>query len=158
VKVIHLTSSVSRIAGGLYESVRNLSTGVAAVAPNTTVEIIGAQDNYTSRDIDFWYPLAVRAHKIWGPRRFAYSRGMTADLLASQPDLVHLHGVWQYSSLALLRWARSTKKPYVVSPHGMMEPWSLKQGRFKKGLASRLYNARCLRNAHCIRATSTLEA
>jgi glycosyltransferase involved in cell wall biosynthesis len=40
----------------------------------------------------------------------------------------------------------------------MLEPWSLKQARFRKQLAFWLFQRRCLRDAACIRATSGLEA
>jgi glycosyltransferase involved in cell wall biosynthesis len=158
IKVIHLMTSVSREAAGLFESVRGLSLGVAAVGNKFQMNIVGTRDSHTDQDAELWRPLAVRTHAVWGPKRFGYTRGKTADLFASNPDLVHVHGMWQYPSIAVLRWARRTGKPYIVSPHGMIEPWSLQQSRFKKRLAGWLYQWRCLKNAACIRATSTLEA
>ena len=158
IKVVHLTTSVSREAGGLFESVRHLSRGVAAVGHQFQVDVIGTRDRHTDQDAELWQPLAVRTHTIWGPKRFGYARGKTADLFASNPDLVHVHGMWQYPSIAVLRWARRTGKPYIVSPHGMIEPWSLQQSRFKKRLAGWLYQWPCLEKAFCLRATSTLEA
>jgi glycosyltransferase involved in cell wall biosynthesis len=158
IKVIHLTTSVSRLAGGPFQSIRHLARGVAAVSNKFQVAIVGTHDSYTDRDIESWSPLAVRTHKVRGPQRFGYARGMATDLLSSGPDLVHVHGMWQYPSIAVLRWARRTGKPYIVSPHGMIEPWSLQQSRFKKLLAGWLYQWPCLEKAACIRATSTLEA
>lgn len=83
---------------------------------------------------------------------------MTTDLIACNPDVVHLHGLWQYPSLATLRWFRKTRKNYAVSPHGMLEPWSLQQSRPLKRLALWLYQGPCLRSAFCIRATARMEA
>ncbi len=156
--VTHLTKSVSRAAGGLFESVRHLSQAVAAAGNKFQVNVIGTYDSYTDQDIKVWQPIAVRTHAIWGHKRFGYARGMTADLFASEPHLVHVHGMWQYPSIVVLRWARRTSKPYIVSTHGMIEPWALQQSRFKKRVAMWLYQRRCLESAFCIRATSALEA
>ena len=45
-----------------------------------------------------------------------------------------------------------------MSPHGMLERWSLGQSRMKKRIASLLYQGPCLRAATCICATSGMEA
>ena len=37
--------------------------------------------------------------------------------------------------LAAAAHARKVNTPYVVTPHGMLAPWSLSQGRLKKTLA-----------------------
>ena len=150
-------TSISRATGGLFESVRHLSVGVAASEGNYQVDIVGTRDGYTHQDIPAWQPLAVRVHTIFGPKHFGYARGMLADLFVSAPDLVHLHGLWQYPSLAVLNWSRKIKRPYIVSPHGMLEPWALAQSRVLKKLAGWLYQNACLRGATVIWATSKME-
>jgi glycosyltransferase involved in cell wall biosynthesis len=50
-------------------------------------------------------------------------------------DILHLHGVWDPLLYAATRTARSLVIPYVIAPHGMLDPWSLKQSRLKKKLA-----------------------
>jgi poly(glycerol-phosphate) alpha-glucosyltransferase len=40
-----------------------------------------------------------------------------------------------YPSRAGLQWARRTGKPYLISPHGMLDPWITGRGRAKKALA-----------------------
>jgi glycosyltransferase involved in cell wall biosynthesis len=49
--------------------------------------------------------------------------------------VLHLHGVWDPLLYAAARTARSLGKPYLVAPHGMLDPWSLAQSRLKKKLA-----------------------
>lgn len=154
---VHVTSSVSRLAGGLFVSVPHLMRSINA-AGQVKLQVLGLQDAKTAEDMAAWIPLEVRAYPVAGPERFGYAPGMIGDLLDSKPDLVHLHGLWKYPSLAVLRWARRTRKPFIVSPHGMLEPWSLQQSRVFKKFASALYQGSCLRDATCIRATSALEA
>ena len=50
-------------------------------------------------------------------------------------DLAHLHGVWESIIRTAAGAARRLDKPYVVAPHGMLDPWSLGQKALKKKIA-----------------------
>jgi glycosyltransferase involved in cell wall biosynthesis len=154
---VHVTPSVSRLAGGLFESVRHLSHSVHA-ASRVPVTVLGLQDQRTSEDSHQWTPLPVRTQPVLGPRNFGYSPQLVRDLFTSRPSLVHLHGLWRYTSFAVWRWSVRTGRPYIVSPHGMLEPWALRQSSWKKRCALLLYTGACLRRAACLRATSNAEA
>ncbi len=67
--------------------------------------------------------------------------------LIEASDIVHLHGMWEAVLAAAVRIARRLGKPYVIAPHGMLDPWSLGQGRLKKKLAIKLWYARLWRGA-----------
>lgn len=69
-----------------------------------------------------------------------------ADLVA-RTDVMHIHGVWEPLLLAAGRAARSRGIPYIVAPHGMLDPWSLRQKSLKKRLALRLGARRFLNHA-----------
>lgn len=56
------------------------------------------------------------------------------DEAISDASLVHLHTLWSPLNLRVGARCRKIKKPYVVSPHGMLDPWSLNQKRIKKTL------------------------
>ncbi|QNK76813.1 glycosyltransferase [Winogradskyella sp. PAMC22761] len=47
-------------------------------------------------------------------------------------DLIHIHGVWMYPQYIAAKLAVKSKIPFIVTPHGMYEPWLWTQGRFKK--------------------------
>jgi glycosyltransferase involved in cell wall biosynthesis len=47
-------------------------------------------------------------------------------------DVVHIHGVWEEIQHQAARIARAQRKPYIFTPHGMLDPWSLSQSRYKK--------------------------
>src|SRR5512140_176100 len=155
--IVHVTQSISRQGGGLFESVRHLSQSVRA-ATEGPLTVLGLADEESAQDQGCWAPLAVRAHRVFGPRSFGYSPGLAGDLFAAAPHLVHLHGLWRHTSVAVWRWGRRTGRPYVVSPHGMLEPWALGQSRLRKRLATLVYEGPCLRRAACLRATSRMEA
>jgi glycosyltransferase involved in cell wall biosynthesis len=57
---------------------------------------------------------------------------------ASQYDVVIARGIWQYTSFACWRALRNSNTPYVVFPHGMLDPW-FKQAYPLKHLKKWLY-------------------
>src|SRR5262249_33235072 len=62
-----------------------------------------------------------------------------------------------HPSADVVAWSRGTK-PYVISPHGMLDPWAIANSAFKKRIARFLYEDRHLREAACIHALCTAEA
>jgi glycosyltransferase involved in cell wall biosynthesis len=66
--------------------------------------------------------------------------------------------LWKYCSVASQRWHRRTGRPYVVHSHGMLEPWALRNARWKKRIAALLYEDRHLDGAACLRALCEAEA
>jgi glycosyltransferase involved in cell wall biosynthesis len=156
IRVIHLTHSISRLGGGLFESVRHLSKSVDA-ASSIDVGVVALADARSAHDASLWEPIPTRVHAVRGPQAFGYAPSLVPGLIAANADVLHVHGVWKYPSLAATRWYRQTRRPYIVSPHGMLEPWALKHSRMKKRLSMWLYQGACLRNAACLRATSMME-
>ena len=73
-------------------------------------------------------------------------------------DIIHINGLWA----PLCHWgayfARLQRKPFVVTPHGMLEPWSLGQKPLKKALGLWLYQRRDLQCATLLQATAAAEA
>ena len=66
--------------------------------------------------------------------RVAAGRRWTAEGVraVAQADAVHLHGLWEEAQPRVALAARRAGVPYVVSPRGMLAPWSLARGRVKK--------------------------
>jgi poly(glycerol-phosphate) alpha-glucosyltransferase len=62
-----------------------------------------------------------------------------------------------HPSADVMAWSRGAK-PYLVSPHGMLDPWALAKSGLKKRIARLLYEDRHLRGAACIHALCTAEA
>lgn len=56
------------------------------------------------------------------------------------------------------RIARKHKIPYMMTPRGTLDAWSLEQKKFKKLIALALYQKKDLQKAACILATADMEA
>ena len=150
------TGSLSRDAGGLFESVRSL--GKALAVSNVEVGVCGLLDKNWEKDKAAWEALPVKACAYLGPRAVAWSPEMDAELENFRPDLVHLNGLWQYASIATRRLWRKHGTSYVVSPRGMLDFWALANARWKKKLAGWFFENAVLRDAGCLHSLCAAEA
>ena len=73
-------------------------------------------------------------------------------------DIVHLQGVWRPILLAAAQTAIKYNKKYVISPRGMLDPWSLQQRTWKKRIGLLLGWKTVINNAHFIHALNSAEA
>jgi glycosyltransferase involved in cell wall biosynthesis len=88
------------------------------------------------------------------------SNGLTVEIDPARIgdfDVVHFHGLWQPRFLSISKRCRRSRKPYVVSPHGMLEPWAWRHRRWKKWPYFLLVERRFLNGAAAILATSEIE-
>lgn len=156
IRAVHVTGSVSRLAGGLFESVRHLSRNVQN-AGEVRLSVLGLEDEWSAEDARHWVPVSVKIHRVLGPAKFGYAPEIKGSLMEEEAEVAHLHGLWRYPAVAVNAWFRRTGRPYVISPHGMLEEWALAQSPFKKAVARWLYQQKCLQKAKCLRATSFME-
>jgi glycosyltransferase involved in cell wall biosynthesis len=154
-KVGFLTSSVSREAGGLFQSVQGLAKAV--MSASASVRVFGISDSKSAVDLLTWQPLSVRTFPPQF-RAWSYSAQLVPALLGSDLDILSTHGLWKYGSVASGRWHRWTRGPYVVHPHGMLESWALRNAKWKKRIAALLYEDQHLRGAACLHALCEAEA
>src|SRR4029453_655242 len=154
-RVGFLVNSVSREAGGLFHSVRGLASAV--VSANLEARVFGMNDPNSAVDVLKWRPLSVRTFRPQS-RSWGYSNQLLAALVEANLDILSTHGLWKYCSVASERWHRQTRRPYIVHPHGMLEPWALQNARWKKRIAALLYEDRHLHGAACLRALCEAEA
>lgn len=152
-----VTASASRLAGGLFSSVRRLHQTLSC-DHGVNVHVFAFRDKFSEQDKTLWEPLEIATYPVTGPRQLGYSPLLRQAILASKTDVGHTHGLWMYSSVVTLDWHRKTRRPYVVSPHGMLDPWAVKNSAWKKKLASMLYERAHLQSAACMRALCQSEA
>jgi len=149
--VTTLTPSLSRQGGGIFEAERRLAQALYDL-PAVDLDVVGLRDEHTEKDLSAWAPLEPTVCDTVGPDAFGYAPDLVDVLLDKEPDVVHLHALWMYTSWAALRWARETGRPHVVSVHGMLDDWALDNARWKKRLVGWLYENRSLRRAACLHA------
>ena len=81
-----------------------------------------------------------------------------ATAAADGTDVIHGHGLWMVPGIYARRAAVRSAVPFVISPRGMLDAWSLQRSPVRKRLAARTYERGNLRAAKAFHATSDLEA
>lgn len=102
--------------------------------------------------------------RVW---RFSPGGEQLLAKAIAESDVVHLHGLWMWIQWAAARWAVRLKKPFVVTAHGMLEPWiwqrqpwphRLKKFLYWKGIAYPAFRRANLIHALTARESDTLKA
>lgn len=76
---------------------------------------------------------------------------------SSPPDLAHFHGLWQPAHYILSQKCRAHGIPYVISPHGMLEPWAWRHKWWKKFPYFHFFEKSRLEKSSSLLSTSPLE-
>ena len=87
----------------------------------------------------------------------AFSANLQRALAESDYDIYHTNGLWMYSNHITCKMARAKKKPYIISPHGMLYPSALAIKRWKKWPMLKLWFNKDVHNATCLHATCKQE-
>jgi glycosyltransferase involved in cell wall biosynthesis len=79
------------------------------------------------------------------------------DEAVRSADIVHLHTLWHPLNTVARRACARHGRPYVLSPHGMLDPYSLGVKSLRKRLYLELREKRNLSDASCLIFTTPLE-
>jgi glycosyltransferase involved in cell wall biosynthesis len=98
----------------------------------------------------------VKIHYFRGwklPRNYVVSLGLWWALRATVAhfDVVQIWSVWSFSTTVAAYWCRKRDVPYVVFPHGSLDPFLLRRNRPRKWVYSKLFAERDYRNAAAVR-------
>ena len=101
----------------------------------------------------------VRYFPLAWPKRYWRGAGLGAALgrALAGADLVHVHGLWNMTGSTAVAHARDAKRPYVVSPRGMLQPAAMRRHRAMKMAAYWAFEREHLRAASFLHATSSIE-
>ncbi len=152
-KVLHTIPSLGVNSGGPATAVNAVADGLRLAGVDAEIlamEAGSGDQSIAAGDHIHLLPYVANA--------FDYNPAF-AHYLKEHPvyDLYHAHSVWLYPPHATAAAARRLRKPYVITPRGMLYPQDMAQGRLKKLFAMRLFLRRDLQRAACIQATCLQE-
>ncbi len=138
----HITEDVSRASGGIRTVVLDLKRQFPESLIWTT-----NNDEENSKIVTF---------PCKGP--WLYSNKISAALAdLNNHCMLHIHGVWMHAQYAAAKVAAQKKIPFIVSPHGMFEPWLWNEGTLKKKLYFKLLSSSAFAKAKYIHAITPQE-
>lgn len=149
-KVCHVISSIDKNSGGTTEYLRLLTSELSENIKNSVRAFNSYQPVKLNKAIDVTLSEKPRIN-------LGCSSLLKEELLKIDCDVFHGNGLWQMPVHCMSKTALKRKIPYIISPHGMLEPWSLNQSRLKKKIALSLFQYNDLEKASCIHATAPME-
>jgi len=159
IRILHVISGLDPRHGGPTTALAAMMRGQRDAGLH--VELVSTYCDWDN--LDFVEQLRkenFNVHLI-GPatRTLAWSRKIKPTLRELVPtfDVIHIHALWEEIQHRAARVAKQFRKPYLITPHGMLDPWSLGQGGFKKKLYFMLRLRRDLNQAAAIHFTDDLE-
>jgi glycosyltransferase involved in cell wall biosynthesis len=101
----------------------------------------------------------VRYFPVQTPRRYAVSLPLARALRSAVPeqDLVHIHSLYFFPSTVAAHYCRRSGVPYLVRPHGTLDPYHFSHHRGRKWVYERLIEWRNLNRAAAIHFTTREE-
>lgn len=155
-RIVHVASSLVRKSAGVREVILELSR--EQLAQGIDVAVLGLDHPDWANEKGDWDGIPTTVLSVNGPRPLGYAPSMTGRLHEIAPDLVHLHGLWMHPGRSVLQWHRSSSRPFVISPHGMLSETALSYGRQKKRVVSLWFQDAVFQHAATIHATCDSEA
>jgi glycosyltransferase involved in cell wall biosynthesis len=154
-RVAHVVPDLDPRSGGPAENVPRLTRALAAVGLQIDL-------HYSERGAPCLHEPGPgeRRHPAPGawPSRLGRSPAMRSNLLATPADVVHAHCLWMLPLRYAATAARHHSAPLVISPRGMLAPWSMRRSRGRKALARSVLHPGAFRLAAGWHATSEQEA
>lgn len=150
-KILSFVSSLDLSSGGPSRSVPMLVKGLAELGVDITLMTIRSE-NMNIHSLEG----TTAKLKVLSP---SFSRKEIAKYLADERfELIQIQSVWEMPYHKVILEARKQNIPYIVTPRGMLEPWSLSQKKWKKKLAWWLYQRNDVQKSACVFTTAKMEA
>ena len=150
-KILSFVSSLDMSSGGPSRSVPMLVKGLAELGVDITLMTIRSE----KMNIHSLEGTTAKL-KVLEP---SFSRKEIAKYLADERfELIQIQSVWEMPYHKVILEARKLNIPYIVTPRGMLEPWSLSQKKWKKKLAWWLYQRNDVQKSACVFTTAKMEA
>ena len=166
-KILHVTPHYEPAfeMGGVVRSLSLLCRGLAKSGLNITVFTTNNNRLGKILDVPMNQEVNVGGVKVcYFPtklfnKRFFYSPelGKACYKRIKEFDLLHLTSFWCYAGIPAGKAARQYSIPYIISTHGTLDPYSLKQQFLKKKIYLSLFDKRNLDVATAIHYTAEIE-
>jgi glycosyltransferase involved in cell wall biosynthesis len=161
-RILHVISSVSAEKGGPSKAAVELTRSLACRGHQVTLMTTDLPHE-TASDLDSVAarvaPATFRCFHASTPKSWGFSRALGAALRdeIARFDIVHIHSLYMFHTLAAAATCRRLGIPYIIRPHGTLDPFLERRGTFKKAIYRALVEKRNLDHAAAIHYTSKEE-
>lgn len=148
-EISHIADDISYTSGGLRTVVENLNNYLNCSTSFKSSILTLKKEPHDSH----------RSFKPFRPGFWSYSSELREHLEGQigEDSVLHMQGVWNYPQYVASRIARNKGTPAVVTSHGMLQPYLLRDKGFKKRLYVTLVLKDILDSARCVHAITPSE-
>lgn len=150
-KVLTFITGIDLGSGGPSRSVPVLVKGLAEEGVDITFM------TYRSDNMNF-HALDGTSAKLKILEKHTSTKDIEKFIAEEGFNIIQMQSIWAWSYHEVAKIARKHNIPYLITPRGMLEPWSLRQKKWKKKLGLKLYQFKDLEKAACIFTTADMEA
>lgn len=152
-RVLHVIPSISPADGGTSQAVLGMCEHLRKAGVDAEIATTDARGSEAFRDVPV-YSLPRTCSRAW---KYSRSMGPWLNVHAREYDVIHAHAAFTYSTLAARLAACHAAVPLVITPHGMLAPYSLHRKSLRKLWYWHLIEKRNLAAAACVHATAPAE-
>lgn len=156
---VHFIREIRAELGGVVSVVVDLCQAMAQRGHQITLVTCDAQDAPAAwRRGDAALPRVVEMPPSrWTRLRLGRAALAEFSHLAADVDVAHLHTPWDLCNFQLAPLLRRAGVPYIVSVHGMLDDWSMRQKALKKRTFLSLGGRRLFKHATTVHYTAQAE-
>jgi len=159
-KILHVVASVAPRYGGPSKVVIELCREIAKFGHEMTIfatNIDGKQNlNLPLDQPVFADGVKIRYFPVQWPRSYKFSCSLLEGLRVEIPkfDVVHVHSLYLFHTLIAAHYCRKYSVPYIIRPHGTLDPYIRKRHSFRKRAYDFFFEKRNLDGAAAIHYTT----
>jgi glycosyltransferase involved in cell wall biosynthesis len=155
-RILHVIPSVAASDGGPAKAViemcrDSVRRGADAEIVTTNADGKGVRQAPGSETVNI-RGVNVNYYPVIGSNYYKVSPSLAAALKQKIPsaDVVHVHSLYQFSSTVAAYYCRRFNVPYLLRPHGTLDPYLFRRHRPRKWLYEMAFERRNLRSAAAV--------
>ncbi|MGF7046296.1 glycosyltransferase involved in cell wall biosynthesis [Paenibacillus sp. DS2015] len=164
-RILHVIANVATRYGGPTQALMGMAKSLVVTGSEVTIYTTN-QDGNGVLDVPLEIPIMkdgveIRYFPIQSPRFFGTSipmaRELKQELKRGKYDIVHIHSLYLFHGAVVAHYCRKYGIPYIVSPHGSLDPYIHKRHRKRKAFIELLFENKNLNHASALHYTTEEE-
>jgi glycosyltransferase involved in cell wall biosynthesis len=162
-KILHVIANLAPRYGGPSKACWEMARAVAGLGHQVSIYTTnqdGPEVLPVPTDTPVWREgVEVRYFPVQPPRYWSPSSGLARALRQEirNVDLVHVHNLYLFHDLVAGRYCRLFGVPYLIQPHGSLDPFIYGRHRWRKRVMEWGFQNRAIRRAAAILFTTAAE-
>ncbi|MDO3675758.1 glycosyltransferase [Paenibacillus ehimensis] len=162
-KILHVIANLAPRYGGPAKAIMGMTRSLAERGHQVTIFTTN-QDGPGTLDVPLYEPMhkdgvEIRYFPIQQPKFWGTSFGLAKALEEHIPnyDIVHTHSLYLFHNLVSGHYCRKFGVPYIVRPHGTLDPYIYQRNRGRKRVMEWLFEHRNIKRASALHYTTEEE-